>query len=116
LASSQLQIYMTGRATLAGRLNLEAIVSTGERFEPLQARSLLTRLALATVPPARVLAAANDFLSNRVVHLAIGGTMRRPVVRILPFRSLREEAIRFFLRQAAGMAFPIAGASSAGAR
>jgi hypothetical protein len=117
VASSQLQIYITGRATLAGRLGLEATVATGDHFDSLRARSLLARFAMASVAPASLLVTANDFLSDRVIHLAIGGTVQRPAVRIQPFKSLREEAIRFFLRQATQGLVPIrAGASSSSAR
>src|SRR5690606_3089201 len=82
LASARLQIYMTGRATIEGRLRLEATVATGDRVDSLLARSLLARFALASVAPASLLVTANDFLSDRVIHLAIGGTFARPTVRI----------------------------------
>ncbi|MCC6492198.1 MAG: hypothetical protein IT424_04170 [Pirellulales bacterium] len=106
LASSQLQLYVSGQATLAGALQLQAVVSTGDRIESLLARNLLARLAVHAVAPVTLLLEANDFLSNRVVHLAIGGTFSRPSIRILPFQTLREEVVRFFLRQAAGAVIP----------
>jgi hypothetical protein len=117
LASPRLQIYMTGLATLAGRLDLDATVATGDRIDSLLARSLLARFALATAAPASLMVTANDFLSDRVIHLAIGGTFQRPTVRVEAFKSLREEAIRFFLRQATqGLAPTGAGAFPSSSR
>lgn len=112
LASPQVQLFVTGRATLAGRLDLDAVVSTRDRIDSLLARNLLARLAVNAVAPVALLVQANEFLANRVIHLAIGGTLSRPTVRVLPFQTLREEAVRFFLRRATGAVVPRATASS----
>lgn len=102
LASSRLQIYLTGQMTLAGRLGLEAVVSTGDPIDPGLADALLSRLVVAAVPPAAVVLAANDLLANRVIHLKIHGTLSRPVIHVRPLKTLSREAIRYFLRQASG--------------
>jgi hypothetical protein len=120
LASAQLQAYLSGRIDLSGRLRLEATVASGEGNNPIIAEALLSRLAAVASAPATVLAAANDYLANRVIHLAIGGTIDRPVIRIRPYEMLREEAVRFFLQQATGQipgaSVPAAGvANGAGA-
>jgi hypothetical protein len=102
LTSVQMDLYITGSIDLAGRLRLQAIVYTGERNNPLLAESLLSRFASVAVPPAALLASANDFLSNRVLHLEIRGTVSRPIIRLRPFETLREEIVRYFIRRAAG--------------
>jgi len=102
LVSEQLQLYITGRINLNGRLNLDAIVSTGEFGNPVIANALFSRFIELTVVPVGLLASANEYLSNRVIHLSIGGTISRPVIRVRPFESLRAEVVRFFLQQATG--------------
>ncbi|HEX6960772.1 MAG TPA: AsmA-like C-terminal region-containing protein, partial [Lacipirellula sp.] len=102
LASSQLDIYITGTANLSGRLNLEAVVYTGQQENPLLANYLLERLAAVAAPPVALLAEANELLANRVIRLQITGTINRPVIRVRPLEMLREEVIRYFLRRAAG--------------
>jgi hypothetical protein len=106
LASSQMQLYVTGLLNLPGRLRLDATVALGQGNNPLFAQLLLTRLAAYTVPPAALLIQANDFLANRVIHAEIGGTISRPVVRLQPLKILREELVRFFLREATGAVLP----------
>jgi hypothetical protein len=95
-------------------LGLDAIVSTGEGNNPLLAEALLTRFAAFASAPAALLVAANDFLANRVIHLEIRGTISRPVIRLRPLETLREEIVRYFLRQAAGQILGPAAAASVG--
>jgi hypothetical protein len=106
LANSQLQLYVDGLINLSGRLRLDAVVSLGQGNRPLVAQILLNQIAAYAVPPAALLIRANDFLANRVIHAEIGGTLRRPAIRLQPFRILREEAVRFFLREATGAVLP----------
>jgi hypothetical protein len=101
LANGQLQVYLTGAITLAGRLRLEATVATGQGANPLLAEALLSRLLAVPTAPTALLLRANDFLSSRVVHLAIVGTLNRPIIRLRPLPILREEVVRF-LREATG--------------
>jgi hypothetical protein len=102
LANRRLQLYITGNATLAGRLNLEAVAATGQAANPTVASALLTNILAVPAAPAALLLRANDFLSDRVIHLSIRGTFSRPNIRIRPFETLGEEAVRFFLRQSTG--------------
>jgi hypothetical protein len=102
LASSQLDIYITGTVGLLGRLNLEAVVYTGQQENPLLAQFLLQRISEVAAPPVALLASANELLSNRVIRLHITGTINRPVIRVRPLEILREEILRYFLRRAAG--------------
>ena len=103
LASSQLQVYVNGRVNRNGRLNLDAVVSSGQGENPVLAQLLLKRLVATSAPPVGALLLANDYLANRVVHLTIRGTIRQPVIQVKPFESLGEEAVRFFLRESIGV-------------
>lgn len=102
LASRLVQIYVTGRINLFGRLRLEAVVSTGELGNPVLAETLLLQIISVPAAPITALQAANDFLSHRTIHLAIHGTLRRPIIRPRPMQSLPQEVVRFFLRRATG--------------
>jgi hypothetical protein len=102
LASRQLQLFITGTVTLGGSLNLDALAATGQALNPTLAETLLTSLLAVPAAPAAVLIRANDLLANRVVHLTIRGTSSRPNIRLRPFQTLGEEAVRFFLRQSTG--------------
>jgi hypothetical protein len=102
LANRQLQLFISGVVTLAGRLDLDATVATGRAANPTIAQALLTDLLAVPAAPAALVLQANDFLSNRIVHLSIRGTLRRPSIRLRPFETLGEQAVRFFLRQATG--------------
>jgi hypothetical protein len=100
LVSDTAQVYIDGTATIAGRLNLSAIVHTGEfRVTGRLVQSLVQALAVSIAPEAALLSRASAFLSNRVIYLRIGGTVSRPVPRVQPLPILRAEAIRFFFNQ-----------------
>jgi hypothetical protein len=100
LISDGVQAYLDGTVTVEGRLNLEAIVHTGDlRAIGRRAESLVQAFAVSLAPEAALLARATEFLSNRVVYLRIGGTVARPVPRVQPLPILRDEAIRFFFDQ-----------------
>jgi hypothetical protein len=109
LSSTQLDVYITGTINLSGRLRLEAVVFTGQGNNPALAQALLTRFAAVASAPVALLASANDFLANRVIHLDIRGTLSRPVIRLRPFETLREEIVRYLLRRAAGAVIGAAG-------
>lgn len=97
--SSLVKIAITGSAFLDGRMDLNAAVRV-ERFQQPTlldelAGSPLLRLSGSTTA---FFAQAAEFLSERVVFLRIVGTFKRPQVRIDTGRQLREETIRYFLR------------------
>jgi uncharacterized protein YhdP len=100
LEGNKTQVYVTGQATLAGRLDLEVTVNTGLLDRKSQAIvSLIGQLSLFVVPEVTLLLEANQFLSNQVVHLTVTGSARSPTVRVRPLPLLGEEALRFFLLQ-----------------
>jgi hypothetical protein len=95
------RLYAAGTVTLeGGRLNLDVATTTGRvGLDPLRLRILGIRVPLAGPIPLTVLIEANDYLSNRLLQLRVTGTLRNPVVRVLPLATLTNEAIRFFLNR-----------------
>lgn len=102
MESPSLRLLIQGTVTVeGGRLNLEAWANTGQIGPN---TTLLRRIGLA-IPvagpiPASVILDASRYLSNRILHLRITGTLRQPSVRIDPVALVTEEAIRYFLRSA----------------
>ncbi len=95
--STLLKLLAEGTVTVKGGLNLEVTARTGQLFvNPALLR--LVGLATATSLPLEVITLASEWLSNRVVHARVGGTLRNPSVRYEPVRLLTEETIRFLLR------------------
>ncbi|HEX3871683.1 MAG TPA: AsmA-like C-terminal region-containing protein, partial [Pirellulales bacterium] len=103
LSSPTVQVFAKGSAAVAGRLDLEVVVRTGEQGAngPL-AMLALNRLALTTAGPVGWVIEANELMSNRVINAHVGGTMRHPTVQVKPVALLANEALRFFLSQAGG--------------
>lgn len=97
--NSLVKIAITGDVNLDGRLGL----TVAARVDRLNQPTLLDELARSPLArfsgtPVTFLAQAADFLSNRVVFLNVGGTFKRPQVRVDTGQQLREETIRYFLR------------------
>jgi hypothetical protein len=95
--STLLKLLGEGVVTVKGVLDLEVTSRIGQLFiNP----GLLRVVGLATGQslPLEVIARASQWLSNRVLHFRVGGTLKNPVVRYEPVRLLTEETIRFFLR------------------
>jgi hypothetical protein len=98
--SQALRLLAEGTVTVEGRLDLEVTARTGELIvNPLILR--LVGVATGLPLPLEVLIRASEWLSNRVVHLRVGGTLRSPTVRYEPIRILTEQTIRFFLQRTA---------------
>ncbi|HET6881581.1 MAG TPA: AsmA-like C-terminal region-containing protein [Pirellulales bacterium] len=101
LSSGSVQLYGQGNVTLAGRLNLNVTVKTGELNGTRRAIALLaSRVLLVAAPPVGLLVNITQFLSNQVVNLEVTGTVRSPTIRIRPLQLLGQEAAQFFLIQA----------------
>ncbi|HWA96961.1 MAG TPA: AsmA-like C-terminal region-containing protein, partial [Pirellulales bacterium] len=101
LAGRSARIFASGNVSLAGRLDLELTAQTGQQGAggPL-ATFALNRLPLAATTPAGWIIEANELLSNRVLNLHVGGTVRSPTVQVRPVALLEQEALRFFLGRA----------------
>jgi translocation and assembly module TamB len=83
-----------------GRLDLDVTARTGELIvNPVLLR--LVSLYLGQPLSVEVLAQTSEWLSNRVVHLRVAGTIRNPDIHIERLRLLTDETIRFFFFQAA---------------
>jgi translocation and assembly module TamB len=100
-AGTWLQVFIEGTVTLQGRLNLEVTANTGQLgASPSFLRLLGLRLPVAGPIPVGLLLQASTYLSNRVVHLRVNGTIRSPIIRIEPVALLTDEVVRFFVNQA----------------
>jgi hypothetical protein len=101
LSSGSAQIYAQGNVTLAGRLDLNVTVKTGDLNATRRTISLLaSRLLLVAAPPVGLLVNVTQFLSNQVINLEVTGTVRSPTIRVRPLQLLGQEAAQFFLLQA----------------
>jgi hypothetical protein len=98
LTSSLLQMVIEGTVTLQGRLNLEVWANTGRLApNPNFLRLLGLRIPAAGPIPVALLLEAGNYLSNRLLHLRVGGTIRSPSIQIDPFVLVTEEALRYFV-------------------
>ena len=87
--------------TLTGALNLDTVARTGDLgVNSVGLRLLARRIPVIGPVPVALIAEASTLLANRAVHLRITGTVRNPVLRLEPL-ALTEEAVRYFLLQAA---------------
>jgi hypothetical protein len=93
------KLSVEGQTSLRGKLDLQVTAETGDLANaPGLTRLVRSPLTLAAPVPVSLLAEANEFLSERLVYLHVGGTVKRPVVRVQPARQLQQETIQFFLR------------------
>lgn len=101
LEHSAYRLLIQGTITVqGGRLDLDVWANTG-RYSPdaFLLQRLGLRIPVAGPIPLVVLMEANSYLSNRVIHLRVTGTLRSPVIQIEPVSLLTEEAVRFFLNR-----------------
>ncbi len=103
ISQSNVQILMSGNATLEGRLNFDVTASTQSNGPGDQLLSLVdSPLMLAAPAPIALVAKANDLLKDRVVHVHVGGIATRPTLRLQPGKQLSQDAVRFFLTNSIG--------------
>lgn len=97
LESEVLSLMAEGTVTVAqGRLNLDVNIRTGQLVvDPVILR--LAGVAVGAPGSAQVATQLLTYLSNRVVHLRVRGTISNPSVRVEPLRILTQEGIRFLL-------------------
>jgi hypothetical protein len=100
LTNPTVQMIVEGNVTLGGRLNLDVTARTGTLgVNPNFLRVLGLKLPIAGPVPVALIAEVTSYLSNRVIHLTVTGTIRSPVVRVEPLSLLTEEAVRYFLER-----------------
>jgi translocation and assembly module TamB len=101
LSGPNVQVFVQGIVTLAGRLDLDVLARMGTLgIEPARLRLLGLFVPLQAEVPLAVLSRASAFLSNRILRLRVTGTVRNPVVRIEPLALLTQEALQFFVNRA----------------
>ncbi len=101
LEGRALKIFAEGTVNLEGRLNLEVTGTTGQYgVNPNTLRLLGLRLPVTGPVPVSLILQATSALSNRLIHLRVTGTYRRPSIQIEPLSLLTQEAVYFFLNQA----------------
>ena len=100
LVSPQLAVFAEGQYTpFTDRVDLEITASTAEGTARNAARRVaVARLAVVN-PVTAALANINEFVSDRVVQVHVGGTIRSPHLTLRPCSTLRQEVLRFFVRQ-----------------
>ena len=105
IANSAIQLLIDGRLSLTGRLDLNVVAHAGQFDSQPELRRLVRASVLLAPPvPVALLVEANDFLSDRLVFLHIGGTLRSPSTRLRTAPLLQQEAMQFFLRKATNAA------------
>jgi hypothetical protein len=57
--------------------------------------------------PVRIITETSRVLANRVIRLAVTGTVREPHVRFKPLELLSDEAVRYFLNRLVGGDVPM---------
>ncbi len=103
LQQSNIQVLVDGTSTIDGRLDLNVTASTGSTSPTDGLVSILNSpLMLAAPAPLALIAKANDAMKDRVVHVHVGGTANRPLMKIQPAKALTQDAIRFFLSNSVG--------------
>jgi hypothetical protein len=90
------QLFISGLITYQGRLDLDVLAQLGPP-NPRILRPIGIGIPFAGAIPVTALTLASNYLSNRLIHLRVGGTLRSPVIQVAPIVLLAEEAVRFFL-------------------
>ena len=103
ISQSNIQVMMSGNATLDGRLDFDVTASTQANGPADQLLELAdSPLMLAAPAPIALVAKANDLLKDRVVHVHVGGIASRPTLRLQPGKQLSQDAVRLFLKNSFG--------------
>ncbi|TWU43941.1 hypothetical protein Q31b_14740 [Novipirellula aureliae] len=104
LSSSPLKVIADGSVQLANqRMEIAAVISTGN-FESNQlADAYLQAIALDYVSPISLLIRINQLLSNRTIYVDVVGTLSDPSLRLKPLSTLRDEAVRYLLGEVFGL-------------
>ncbi|WP_186776572.1 AsmA-like C-terminal region-containing protein [Rubripirellula reticaptiva] len=103
IAQSNVQVTMTGSATLDGRLDFDVTAATGSN-SPTEGLMSLTDspLMLAAPAPAKLLVQANEAMKNRLINIHVGGNANSPSIQLQPGRQLSQDALRFFIQSQFG--------------
>ncbi|MDV6030030.1 MAG: hypothetical protein F9B45_07965 [Phycisphaera sp. RhM] len=103
ISQSNVQVLMDGQATLDGRLDFDITAATGQTGPADGLAALASSpLLLAAPAPVALVLKANEAMKDRVVHVHVGGTASRPVLRLQPGKQLAQDTLRFFLKNSFG--------------
>jgi hypothetical protein len=106
LEAPSLRIFAEGNVTTAGRLDIFINALTGQ----IGGNPQLIRLTGLTLPigpiPITMLTRLSKDLSNRVVRLRVGGSIRAPTVQVNAAALLSESVVRYFL-STSGASMPL---------
>ena len=98
LKNGRSEVFIRGRVYLDQRLDLEVASQTGNINPDFGlgnlVRSPLTNFA---VPGASIVTQSLSYLSNRVIYVHVGGTVRSPHFQLRTDRMLRDALLRYYL-------------------
>jgi len=98
LQGTILQVFVEGNITFAGRLDLDVTGKSGATsLDSTRLRLLGLPLPIEGAISLAVLRRVTGFLSSRLLHLRVTGTVRNPTIRIEPVSLISEGALRFLL-------------------
>ena len=86
-------------APLTERIDLEVTASTIEGTARNATRRIIVGSLSSATPTTAAFVSATEFVSDRVIQFHVGGTIRTPNFSLRPCPTLRQEVVRYFLRQ-----------------
>jgi hypothetical protein len=100
LSGAMVSLFAEGVVTTEGRLNLNVTAATNRLgINPRVLRLIGLRIPAIGPVPVALIVEVTDYLSNRVVHLRVTGTVRSPTVRVEALPLLTDEAVRYFVNR-----------------
>jgi hypothetical protein len=101
LSSDRIRVWSQGKIRLDNlRMDMEVVISTGDfRLANQELLAFAGQLAMQSVFPVTTLVELNRLLRDRTIYLDVTGSMRDPRLRLKPLDIIREEALRFLIRE-----------------
>jgi hypothetical protein len=100
LTGPQLTVTADGQySPLTRRIDMEVAASTVNGTAQNAARRALIGQISAATPITAALANVGEVISDRVVQVHVGGTLRSPSLTLRPCPTLRQEVVRIVVRQ-----------------
>ncbi len=114
IRSPQLRLWAEGSVLLSNqRMDLEAVVSTGNFRSNQLVDAYLQTVAISYVEPIAILIRVNRLLSNRTIYVDVNGTLSDPTLRLKPLATLRDEVARYVLSELLGINCSLLGGAGA---
>lgn len=101
LSSDRIRVWSQGKIRLDNlRMDMDVVISTGDfRLANQELLAFAGQLAMQSVFPITTLVELNRLLRDRTIYLDVSGSMRDPRLRLKPLDIIREEALRFLIRE-----------------